>query len=209
MPALWHIEDAPTPLQLHGIARVLLDGGVVLLPTDTIYGFHAVATNCAAVERIGSLKGRDDTKPYVVIVSESEQLSSLGVTAPPDLIERLDAIWPAPLTVVLPIREGLPASRGLPTLAVRIPDLRWLRELVSVTGPLVSTSANRAGEAPLEEPSALARDLQNGIDAIVDAGPKRAEPSAILDLTRDEPAFIREGEFSFTQKVWKSLRKSL
>lgn len=201
MSRRWHIEDAPTTLQLNEIANALLDGAVVLMPTDTIYGLHAVAANAEAVARIAELKGRDEQqKPFIVLASSVAQLPELGITAAPDLIEALASLWPAPLTAVLP--------RGGSTLAVRIPDVEWLRALVSRTGPLVSTSANRSGEPAVDRPSALARDLQNAID-IVDGGIRGGEPSALLDLTGDEPRFIRERDRFFTQKVWKTLRKSL
>lgn len=204
----WHIREAPTALQLNEIAGLLRAGNVLLLPTDTIYGLHALATDAAAVDRIGAMKGRDDTKPFIVLASSIDQLAGLGIEAPADLLRRLEEVWPAPLTAILPLREPIPASRGAATLAVRIPALEWLRDLVSRTGPLVSTSANRSGEPPVESPQSLARDLQDALDAIVDGGPRIGEPSAILDLTATEPRFIREGEKSFTQKVWKTLRNS-
>jgi L-threonylcarbamoyladenylate synthase len=209
MAIRWHVADAPTSLQVHEIARVLTAGGVALLPTDTIYGLHAVATDDRAVERIGEIKGRDDSKPYVVIASGLEQLVDLGIEASADVLRALNEIWPAPLTAILPLRDPIAASRGRSTLAVRIPDLAWLNQLTSMTGPLVSTSANRAGEPPVEGPDQLAAELQERIDAIVDAGIRTGEPSAILDLTGAEPRFLREGHDSFTQKVWKSLWKSL
>jgi L-threonylcarbamoyladenylate synthase len=205
----WYIKDEPSALQVSEIAQLLLAGGVVLLPTDTIYGLHGLATDAAAVNRIGELKGRDDTKPFIVLASSVDQLTDLGIEAEIDLLRRLNAIWPAPLTAILPLRAPIPASRGTATLAVRIPALDWLRDLVSRTGPLVSTSANRSGEPPVESPSALARDLHEQLDAVVDGGPRAGEPSAILDLTGTEPRFIREGEKSFTQDVWKTLRNSL
>jgi L-threonylcarbamoyladenylate synthase len=126
-----------------------------------------------------------------------------------DLLRSLNNIWPAPLTVILPLRQGIPASRGATSLAVRIPALDWLRDLITRTGPLVSTSANRSGEPAIDAPSSLAPALQEGIDAVIDGGPRNGEPSAILDLSGPEPRFIREGEKSFTQNVWKTLRKSL
>lgn len=205
----WYIDDAPTALQLHGIEELLRDGGVVLLPTDTIYGLHASATQDAAVARVAELKGRDETKPFIVLAGSIEQLTELGVLAERETMDALAGIWPAPLTAILPLREPIAASRGASSLAVRIPALDWLRELAGRCGPLVSTSANRSGEPPVTTPSALARDLQSSLDAIVDGGPRTGEPSAILDLTGAEPRFIREGEPSFTQNVWKRLRKSL
>ena len=191
------------------ISDTLTRGGVVLLPTDTIYGLHALATDQAAVDRIGELKGRADTKPFIVLAASIDQIVDLGVDAEVDLLRRLNEIWPAPLTAILPLSRPVPASRGAANLAVRIPALGWLRDLVSRTGPLVSTSANRSGEPPVHEPESLARDLHDALDAVVDGGPRTGEPSAILDLTGNEPRFIREGENSFTQKVWKTLRKSL
>lgn len=205
----WHIKDSPSAVQLNEIAQLLRAGNVLLLPTDTIYGLHALATDAAAVDRIAAMKGREDTKPFIVLAASIDQLTEIGIEAEIDLLRRLNAIWPAPLTAILPLRTPIPASRGASTLAVRIPALDWLRTLVSRTGPLVSTSANRSGEPPVVSPSALASDLQQGLDAIVDGGHKTGEPSAILDLTGTEPRFIREGEESFTQNVWKTLRNSL
>lgn len=209
MTRYWRVEEQPTSLQLAEIARTVEGGGVVLLPTDTIYGLHAAARHAGAVDRIAAMKGRDEAKPFIVLAASVEQFPSIGVTAPEETIAALAEIWPAPLTAILPLREPIAASRGATTLAIRIPALDWLRELAARTGPLVSTSANRSGEPPVLDPSELARDLQLALDAVVDAGPLPGVPSAILDLSGDEPRFIREGERSFTQKVWKTLRKSL
>jgi L-threonylcarbamoyladenylate synthase len=198
-----------TLAQFDELADLLRGGKVVLLPTDTIYGLHALALDDAAVARVAEIKGREETKPFIVLASSLDDLPSLGISAAPDLLRSLGEIWPAPLTAILPLVRPIAASRGASSLAVRIPALDWLRALVARTGPLVSTSANRSGEPPVENPSQLAHGLQDQIDAIVDEGPRSGEPSAILDLTGSEPRFIRSGEESFTQKVWKTLRKSL
>lgn len=209
MTRRWHFDDRPSSLQLNEIASLLRRGGVLLLPTDTIYGLHALALDDAAVAKVADIKGRAETKPFIVLASSIAELPQLGIDAPPSLLQSLGDIWPAPLTAILPLKQPVAASRGASTLAVRVPALDWLRDLVSRTGPLVSTSANRSGEPAVESPSQLAHDLQKRLDAVVDAGLLTGEPSAILDLTSAEPRFIREGDFSFTQKVWKSLRKSL
>lgn len=209
MSRRWHIEERPTSLQLKEIARLLGEGHVALLPTDTIYGLHASALDAAAVERIVAIKGREETKPFVVIAASLDQLPSLGIAAPAATLTALDSIWPAPLTAILPLEQSIPASRGLTTLAVRIPALEWLRQLTALTGPLVSTSANRSGEPPIHDPSDLASDLQQRIDAIVDAGPLSGVPSVIVDLSSSEPRMVRPGENSFTQNVWKTLWKTL
>lgn len=209
MSLRWHFHDAPTSIQLAEIARTLAGGNVVLMPTDTIYGLHALALDDAAVARVAELKGREETKPFIVLASSIDQLPQLGIAAPPAILTALQSIWPAPLTAILPLHQPIAASRGASTVAVRIPALDWLRELVTRTGPLVSTSANRSGETPVAEPTSLAHELQDAIDGIVDGGLRAGEPSAILDLSSAEPRFIREGERFFTQKVWKTLRNSM
>jgi L-threonylcarbamoyladenylate synthase len=208
MTRRWHFSVEPEAIQLAEIAQTLGEGKVVLLPTDTIYGLHALAASEEGVARIAELKGRDETKPFIVLASSIDQFPQLGISAAPEILNALRSIWPAPLTAVLPLRHPVPASRGAATLAVRIPALPWLRALVDETGPLVSTSANRSGEAPVESPEWVAPELQERIDGIADGGVRTGEPSAILDLSSDEPRFIREGEHFFTQKVWKTLRKS-
>ena len=92
---------------------------------------------------------------------------------------------------------------------MRVPALEWLRELVSTTGPLLSTSANRSGEPPVDAPEKLVRDLQNQLDGLADGGLSHGEPSAIVDFTGEQPRLVREGNIFFTQKVWKTLRNSL
>jgi tRNA threonylcarbamoyl adenosine modification protein (Sua5/YciO/YrdC/YwlC family) len=209
MSVTWQFADAPTSMQLDEIATTLANGKVVLMPTDTIYGLHALALDASAVARIADIKGREETKPFIVLAASIAQLADLGISANPAILTSLESIWPAPLTAILPLSRPIAASRGASTLAVRIPALDWLREIVKRTGPLVSTSANRSGERVVETPSALAHDLQLRLDAVADGGVRSGEPSAILDLTTAEPRFIREGEKSFTQKVWKRLRKTL
>ena len=193
----WQVDGDPPAGVLDELADVLRAGGVALLPTDTIYGLHAIATNPAAVERIRAMKGRGDDKPFVIIASSVEQLRGLGATLP----EALAGIWPAPLTAIL--------SSGEATIAARVPDLAWLRSLLDRTGPLVSTSANRSGEPPVSSPHFLASDLQNGLDALLDQGPREGKPSTIVDFTGDEPRLVREGDPAFSQFLRKTLRKAL
>jgi tRNA threonylcarbamoyl adenosine modification protein (Sua5/YciO/YrdC/YwlC family) len=204
----WVVDRQPGAAEIDEVAELLRSGGVVLLPTDTIYGLHAVATNEEACARIAALKERDATKPFVVLGTSLDQLTEL-VAAPEPYRGALESLWPAPLTAILPLYEPVAASRGAASLAVRVPDLDWLRELVAITGPLASTSANRSGEPAVATPDLLARDLQLALDGIVDAGVLSGKPSMIVDFTGVEPQLIREGDSFFTQKVWKRLRKSL
>jgi L-threonylcarbamoyladenylate synthase len=191
------ITSDPSAELVDEIAARLRAGGVALLPTDTIYGLHAVASNEAAVAKIASIKGREEGKRFVVIAASVDQLLDYGAAVP----ELLRSIWPAPLTAIVPHSGG--------NVAVRIPDVGWLRELLERTGPLISTSANRSGEPPVCQPQTLASDLQDQIDFVLDAGPREGEPSAIVDFTGSSPRIVREGEPTFTQFLRKTLWKSL
>jgi L-threonylcarbamoyladenylate synthase len=193
----WVVDREPSAAQIAEIVELIRAGGLVLLPTDTIYGLHALATDPQAVERLARIKGREEGKPFIVIAASADQIESLGASVPP-IVRK---IWPAPLTAILP--------RGSGTIGTRVPKLAWLRALLSKSGPLFSTSANRGGESPISEPDELAIDLRNAIDGIVDAGKREGKASAIVDFTGDEPRLVREGDRLFTQKLRKTLRKTL
>jgi tRNA threonylcarbamoyl adenosine modification protein (Sua5/YciO/YrdC/YwlC family) len=192
----WQLAGAPTESQLDEIAALLRSGGIVLLPTDTIYGLHALA-NDASSARIAAIKARDAEKRFVMIAASVAQLDAMGAEVP----SMLNNIWPAPLTAIL--------RRGTGTIAARVPDLKWLRDLLERTGPLISTSANRSGGPPITIADALPDELLRAIDGVVDAGLLNGKPSAIVDFTETEPRFIREGDLRFTQDLRKTLSKKL
>ena len=204
-------SDDPSlaPLARDKLTRILRGGGIVLLPTDTIYGLHALATDEDAIERLANIKGRDEGKPFVVVGASIDQLIEIGIAVGPQLRTILASLWPAPLTAILPLSLPVAASRGAQSLAVRVPDLQWLRDLATRTGPLASSSANRSGEPPISSPDEIASDLQMRLDGIVDQGLRTGEPSTIVDFTSDAPQLIREGNPAFAQKLRKTLWKSL
>ncbi|HEY6843778.1 MAG TPA: L-threonylcarbamoyladenylate synthase [Thermoanaerobaculia bacterium] len=187
----WAISGAPSEAQIEEIAALLRSGGVVLMPTDTIYGLHALP---AQSSKVAEIKGRDEAKRFVTIAASTNQLD---IDVPPVL----RTIWPAPLTAIL--------RSGKSTIAIRVPALDWLRSLLKKTGPLISTSANRSGEPPVVEPSSLPKALLDRMDGVVDSGRIDAKPSAIVDFTDTEPRFIREGDPRFTQLLRKTLTKKL
>lgn len=193
----WLLNGDPSAAQIAEIAATLSSGGVVLMPTDTVYGLHAVADSDAA-RRIAAIKGRDESKRFVTIAASIDQIRRAGIDVPRILKE----IWPAPLTAILTRNPD-------ETIAMRVPDLAWLRALLERTGPLVSTSANRSGEPPISAPEELADDLRNALDGIVDGGRRDGKPSAIVDFSGELPRVLREGDVRFTQILRKTLRKTL
>jgi L-threonylcarbamoyladenylate synthase len=210
MPVTWNLDAAvPSPAHFDAIATSLGGGGVVLLPTDTIYGLHAVASDADAVQRIVAMKGRDEDKPLVVLASDLAQLRTLGVELSANAAAVLALLWPAPLTAILPLTRPLPAARGASSVATRIPAIAWLRDLIARTGPLASTSANRSGEPPLVDPREIDRGLHDKIDGIVAGSILAGAPSTIVDFRAATPVVVRQGEFLFTQNLWKTLWISL
>jgi L-threonylcarbamoyladenylate synthase len=206
----WNIGPAgPSPAELDEIASLLASGGVLLLPTDTIYGLHALADDEAAIQRIVELKGRDEDKPLVVLAADVEQLQALGLELSSGASAVLGAVWPAPLTAILPLGRTVAAARGSASAAARVPAVAWLRELIRRTGPLASTSANRSGEPPLVDPRRIDLLRSNKIDGIVAAAILDGAPSTIVDFRGATPTVVRQGEFFFTQNLWKTLWISL
>ena len=183
-----------SPEEVAHLRLLLSRGGVVAVPTETYYALAADPFHADAVERIFRIKERDDGNPLPVLFANPLDLDSLGVTADSATLANYFAVWPAPLTVVFPIRAPIAASRGVSTLAVRIPATRALRELLLALGPLTGTSANRSGAPPLSDPDAVEAGFRREIDALVDGGRTPGGlPSTLLDATREPPVVLRRG----------------
>lgn len=202
--------DAPGEL-LRDLLLPLLDrGGVLAIPTESSYGLAADPRSPEGIERVYALKGRDAAKALPVVAADRAQVAALGVDlASPELaplIGAWDALWPGPVTVVLPVAAGLPAAAPDGTLAVRIPAHEGLRRLLGELGrALTATSANRSGERPVVEPDAAARLLAGGgagpgiEGAVIDGGRLAGgAPSTVVRLAGGpggRPEVLREGAF--------------
>ena len=174
-------------------------GGLLAYPTETVYGFGGLPTH-AVIERLVTLKKRDPAKPMLLLVQDGEAVSDLTWT--PEAIELADVFWPGSVTLVLSdpgarYPEGVRGSDG--GVAVRVSPHPLVRELVSgVGGPIVSTSANRPGEAPaLDAQGALGAALAAGAGEdlwVLDGGAlKPSPPSTIIDCSGPEPVVLRQG----------------
>lgn len=174
----------------------LAGGGVAAVPTETFYGLAADPLSEQGVRRVLALKGRDAGKALLVLLASRSQLAPLGVTAGAELLDRFFEIWPAPLTVVLPLARPIPASLGVSSLAVRVPAHDALRALLARIGPVTGTSLNRSGEPPCADADAAARVAPSEIDLLVDGGATPGGlPSTLLDATVSPPRVLREGAF--------------
>jgi L-threonylcarbamoyladenylate synthase len=185
-------------VQVAEIAAALLEDAVAAYPTETFYALGAAAFSRRAVEKIYRLKKREPGKPLPVVASDLNMVEEISAALPPSFRLLAGEFWPGPLTLVLPAAARLPDFLLGPgrTIAVRIPPLRWLLELVREVGqPLTATSANLSGEKELADPAEVAAVFRGKVDVIVDGGPSPGgAPSTIVDLTSPEPRILRLGK---------------
>jgi L-threonylcarbamoyladenylate synthase len=178
------------------VVEVLLEGGVIVLPTDTVYGLAALPGDEAAMARLFELKGRDATSPVAVLCTDVRQAASL---VDPAALAALRPVgerwWPGPLTLVLRRRSGIELHLGQPedTVGVRVPDHALVRAVTERTGPLAATSANRHRQptAVTVEEAVLA--LGTELDAVVDVGALEGRASTVIDATASPWRVLREG----------------
>jgi L-threonylcarbamoyladenylate synthase len=177
--------------------RMLRAGGLVALPTETVYGLAADAANPAAVRRIYAVKGRPTDHPLIVHVPNLALLDTYVAGDQPGLHRLAERFWPGPLTVIVPksplVSDGV--TGGQPTVALRIVDHPLTRAILERFGAAVAApSANRFGRVSPTTAQHVRDDLGTDVDLVVDGGPARVGvESTIIDLSGDVPAILRAG----------------
>jgi L-threonylcarbamoyladenylate synthase len=179
--------------QINEIADELISGKVGVLPTDTIYGIHASATNFEAIERIYQIKQRDNDKPFIILVNSIDEVGNFEVEITSQVRELLLSKWPGPTTVILPCQnDGFGyLHRGKFSLGFRYPNNQFLNKLLQITGPLVSTSANIFGTQSITNIEEAEKTLQDKLDFYVDGGKIIGAPSEIFKFENNELTKIR------------------
>lgn len=169
-------------------------GSVGVIPTDTVYGLAARASDRLAVGRIYDLKDRD-SKPGTIIASDIEQLVDLGLKR--RYLKAVSDYWPAPLSVIIPCGEDLSYLHlGKSGLAVRLPDDKYLIELLTAVGPLLTSSANLAGAEPAATLDQAKKYFGDKVDFYIDGGDLSSrQPSTIVRVVDDAIEVIRPGAF--------------
>ncbi|HEU4797154.1 MAG TPA: L-threonylcarbamoyladenylate synthase [Pyrinomonadaceae bacterium] len=178
-------------------ADVISKGGVIAFRTDTFYGLGANPFAANAVARVRELKGREDNKPILLLISDRDQVERLITTPSQNFARAAEKFWPGPLTIigtaVAALAEGITAGTG--TVGLRLPageDLRgFIREC---GGVLTATSANPSGRDPACSAAEVAAYFPSGLDLIVDGGEVEVtEPSTVLDVLTSPPRIVRAG----------------
>ena len=192
---------SPDPDALAEAARVIAAGGIVALPTDTLYGLAADPFRPEAVARVLAAKGRSAERALPLIAADVEQIARTLGPLPASAQPLTRAFWPGPLTLLLEacstLADGVTGATG--RVGVRVPDHAVARALCQMCErPLTATSANVSGEPPADDPNEVERTIGTRIDLLLDAGRTRGgPPSTIVDVTGRLPRLVRPGAVSW------------
>ncbi len=186
--------DAETPALA---AEIIKNGGLVAIPTETVYGLGANGLDEAAVAKIFEAKGRPQDNPLILHICGPEQIELFCHHIPQTAYDLAEKFWPGPLTIVLPARSSVPkrTTGGLSTVAVRCPDNQVTRQIIRLSGvPIAAPSANISGKPSTTTAQHVLHDHNGKIAAVVDGGPCRVGvESTIVDLTEERPRLLRPG----------------
>ncbi len=187
---------------IEAAALAVQRGGLVVLPTDTVYGIGADAFDHEAVQALLDAKGRGREMPPPVLISAATTLAALATNVQSYVEALTEAFWPGPLTLVCEQQPSLTwdlgETRG--TVAVRMPDHEIALALLERTGPLAVSSANLSGLAAATEAGAAEGMLGESVEVVLDGGPSpKGEASTILDVRASQPRLLRLGALSVSE----------
>lgn len=177
-------------------ARIIRKGGLVVFPTETVYGLGANAFDEKAVQSIFKAKGRPQDNPLIVHISSLQQVDDVAVDVPDAFYRLAERFMPGPLTVILKKNEKIPyvVTAGGDTVGVRMPDNVYARQLIAESFPLAAPSANRSKHISPTTAQHVFEDLDGEVELILDDGPCLVGiESTVLDMTSDVPTILRPG----------------
>lgn len=178
--------------------EILNAGGLIVFPTDTIYGLASKFDNLSAIQRIYTVKDRDQTKALAVLVGNISQVEEVSDEIPPIAKRLMEKFWPGALTIVLQKSNKIvtPLSQDN-SIGIRIPDDQFVRLLSENTGPLATTSANISGLSSTTNVSEVLAQLRDLVDLIIDGGESPGGvASTVVDCRKNVIELLREGAIS-------------
>lgn len=196
--------DHPDPKVLDAAAEVILRGGVIAFPTDTIYGLGCSLFDVAAVEMVARLKRRDLSLAVISLIPDPSQALGLAADISPVAERLMQRFWPGPLSLIFKASPVVPPRvRGAGgTVALRCPkDRLCLLLLDRIGGPVVSSSANLTGQRPAETAEEVVRIFGNQVDLVIDGGPRHNPPSTLVDVSGERPRLLRRGGLDVTAEL--------
>lgn len=193
---IFSADDPQTPALA---AKIIQSGGIVAIPTETVYGLGANAMDEAAVAKIFEAKGRPQDNPLIIHIAEPSELTRYCHDIPESAWRLAERFWPGPLTMVLPVKPCIPrrTTANLDTVAVRCPLTEVTRALIREAGvPIAAPSANLSGKPSTTTAAHVLSDYgtEGKIDAVIDGGASSVGvESTIVDLTGERPRLLRPG----------------
>jgi L-threonylcarbamoyladenylate synthase len=179
-------------------SRWISQEGVVIFPTDTVYGIGCTAFHPKPIERIFAIKGREFSKALPILIGSFEQIQLVASEYEQRSEKLMQAFWPGPLTIILPKHASLPPNLSpYNTIGIRMPNHPWLLDLLNLTGPLATTSANPSGSPEARNVAEVVHTMDGKIDLIIDGGQSSSNlPSTVVDCRSAEIKVLREGPIS-------------
>jgi tRNA threonylcarbamoyl adenosine modification protein (Sua5/YciO/YrdC/YwlC family) len=191
-----HSEN-PEPRHIANAAETLRAGGVIIYPTDTVYGLGCSIEDKDAIQKIYLIKRQREDKPFSFVCSDLKHISEYAHVSTP-AFKIMKRLIPGPYTFILPAAK----MKHLPTILVskrktvgiRVPDSKITQAIVKELGhPILSTSVSTESGELLNDPESIIAKFRNSVDKIIDGGVLTSEPSTVIDLTNEEPEIVREG----------------
>lgn len=192
---------ADHPIALPHAVDILRNGGLVVFPTDTVYGLATFPHREEFVERLFVVKGRNSTRAIAVLIGDPGDLSKVSVSPSVSALRLAKHFWPGPLTLIVPRHPALPdVLSPNPTIGVRVPDHPVARALLRLAGPLAVTSANLSGQQNTNTAQEVYEQLGGRVHLIIDGGKTPGGiPSTVVDCTQPELVIVRPGPISLEE----------
>lgn len=186
----------PEPGKIKEATKVIRKGGLIVFPTETVYGLGCDALNERAVAKVFQVKKRDRGKPLLILIGAKKDLNRYARNISPAAKKLIKKYWPGPLTLIFRKTKKIPlivSGRG--KIAVRLSGSRLARELVKKSGrPIIGTSANLSGKKNITSVQGARRQFQGKVDLIIDGGKLRSSrTSTIIDCSGAKPEIVRQG----------------
>ncbi|HRH24822.1 MAG TPA: L-threonylcarbamoyladenylate synthase [Candidatus Paceibacterota bacterium] len=176
------------------IKKITKELGIAVYPTDTIYGILGSALSKRTVSKIYKIKGRDENKPFIILISKIDDLKLFGIKTSAEQNDFLQSVWPGKVSVILPCKSKKfqYLHRGTKSLAFRLPKKKSLKILLEKTGPLVAPSANPQGLAPATTIREAKKYFGEVVDVYVSGGKLEGKSSTLISLLEKEPRVLRK-----------------
>ena len=182
---------------LQEAGQIIRSGGLILFPTETVYGLGANGLDEVAVKKIFEAKGRSSDNPLILHISDKEMLNDIATDISEIEHKLMDAFWPGPFTIILNRKPVVPniVTASLDTVGIRMPDSLIARTLIDYSGvPIATPSANISGKPSGTSVDNIMKDFKDSVDCIIDSGEsKLGIASTIVKVENEKPIILREG----------------